>query len=120
MTPSCRRTSTGRLRSWNAAAERLFGYSADEVVGRPITLVPRDRREEERGFLARIRAGERIDRFETLRRRKTAVGGGILVGVTPSRMAVAGSSARRQSSATSRSRGGAQERQELLLHEMNA
>jgi PAS domain S-box-containing protein len=61
----------GVIKTWNHGAERLFGYSADEAVGRPITmLIPRDRLDEEPGILARIRRGERVDHFETIRRRK--------------------------------------------------
>jgi PAS domain S-box-containing protein len=61
----------GIIASWNAGAARLFGYTTDEVVGRPITmLIPSDRQDEETGILARIRRGERVDHFETVRRRK--------------------------------------------------
>jgi PAS domain S-box-containing protein len=61
----------GVITSWNAGAERVFGYSASEVIGQPITLViPQDRQSEEREILTRIRRGERIDHFETIRQRK--------------------------------------------------
>jgi PAS domain S-box-containing protein len=61
----------GIITSWNRGAERVFGYTAAEVVGRPITIViPQDRRSEELEILARIRRGERIDHFETIRQRK--------------------------------------------------
>lgn len=61
----------GKIRSWNAGATRLFGYPADEVVGKPITiLIPQDRLEEEPAILAEIRRGKRVDHFETVRRRK--------------------------------------------------
>ena len=61
----------GIITSWNKAAERIFGYSAQEAIGQPITLViPEDRRSEEREILTRIRRGERIDHFETVRQRK--------------------------------------------------
>ncbi|MBS7741687.1 MULTISPECIES: PAS domain S-box protein [unclassified Chelatococcus] len=61
----------GTIVSWNRGAERLFGYTADETVGRPVMmLIPLDRQDEEPRILARIRAGERIDHFETVRRRK--------------------------------------------------
>ncbi|MGX9390493.1 PAS domain S-box protein [Nitrobacteraceae bacterium UC4446_H13] len=61
----------GIITSWNVGAERLFGYSAEEVVGKPITiLMPDDRQDEEPAILARLRKGERIDHFETIRRRK--------------------------------------------------
>ena len=61
----------GIITSWNKGAERVFGYTADEAIGQPITIViPQDRQDEERGILTRIRRGERIDHFETVRQRK--------------------------------------------------
>ena len=61
----------GTIISWNSGAERLFGYTADEAIGSPVTmLIPLDRADEEPTILARIRAGERIDHYETVRRRK--------------------------------------------------
>jgi PAS domain S-box-containing protein len=61
----------GIIRSWNHGAERLFGYTAGEVIGRPITiLIPPDRLDEEPRILTRIRHGERVDHYETIRRRK--------------------------------------------------
>src|SRR6266536_1487442 len=51
----------GVIASWNQAAERLFGYTAEETIGKPITLlIPPERRDEEQGILERIRRGERI------------------------------------------------------------
>ena len=61
----------GVIRSWNSGAERIFGFTAEEAVGQPITIViPRDRHSEEREILTRIRRGERIDHFETVRQNK--------------------------------------------------
>jgi PAS domain S-box-containing protein len=61
----------GVITSWNTGAERVFGYAAEEVIGQPITIViPQDRQDEERTILTRIRRGERIDHFETVRQRK--------------------------------------------------
>jgi PAS domain S-box-containing protein len=61
----------GIIRSWNRGAERVFGYTAQEAIGQPITIViPKDRQDEERAILTRIRRGERIDHFETIRQRK--------------------------------------------------
>src|SRR5262249_16075936 len=61
----------GIIATWNRAAERLFGYSAREAVGKPITiLIPDDRLSEEPEILRRIRSGQLVDHFETLRLRK--------------------------------------------------
>ncbi len=62
------KTLDGVITSWNAGAERIFGWTAAEAVGRHITLIiPDDRRAEEDEVLARIRRGERVDHFETIR-----------------------------------------------------
>ncbi|MES2694452.1 MAG: PAS domain S-box protein [Verrucomicrobiota bacterium] len=61
----------GIVTSWNKSAERIFGYTAQEMVGAPVSkLFPEDRLDEEPGILRRIRNGERIDHYETVRRRK--------------------------------------------------
>jgi len=61
----------GIITSWNRGAEHVFGYTAEEAIGQPITIViPLDRHNEEREILTRIRRGERIDHFETVRQRK--------------------------------------------------
>ena len=65
------KTLDGVVTSWNGGAETIFGYSAEEMVGQPITrLFPPDRLSEEDMILERIRRGERVDHFETIRRRK--------------------------------------------------
>ncbi|MEA2631271.1 MAG: hypothetical protein QOE66_1490, partial [Chloroflexota bacterium] len=62
------KTLDGVIRSWNAGAERLFGYTAAEAVGRSITLIiPPERQDEERAILERLRRGERVEHFETVR-----------------------------------------------------
>jgi PAS domain S-box-containing protein len=62
------KTLDGIITSWNPSAERLFGWTAAEAIGQRITLiVPDDRRAEEDEVLARLRRGERIDHFETVR-----------------------------------------------------
>ncbi len=61
----------GILTTWNKGAERIFGYTADEIVGKPVlVLIPEERHDEEPSILSRIRKGERIDHYETVRRRK--------------------------------------------------
>jgi PAS domain S-box-containing protein len=61
----------GTIMSWNEAAVRLFGYPALEAIGNPITLIiPPDRLDEETHILNQVRAGVRVDHFETIRRRK--------------------------------------------------
>jgi PAS domain S-box-containing protein len=61
----------GVIMSWNAGAERLFGYTATEAIGRPgVMLIPPDRLNEEPEILERIRRGERVEHYETVRRRK--------------------------------------------------
>jgi PAS domain S-box-containing protein len=59
------------ITSWNKGAERLFGYLAEEAIGKPISiLVPPERRHEDDVIVERLRRGERIEHFETIRRRK--------------------------------------------------
>ncbi len=65
------KTLEGIVTSWNQSAQRLFGYSAEEMIGQSVLrLIPEDRLEEEAQFLARLRRGERVDHYETVRRRK--------------------------------------------------
>jgi two-component system sensor histidine kinase VicK len=61
----------GTIKTWNHGAERLFGYAAHEIIGRSVlTLIPDDRKDEEPAIVARLRRGERVGHYETLRRRK--------------------------------------------------
>ena len=62
---------SGVIGTWNTGAERLYGYVAKDVTGQPITiLIPSDRADEELSILERIRRGERVEHYETIRRRK--------------------------------------------------
>lgn len=74
----------GIITSWNAAAERLFGYKPEEIVGKSIlTLIPPNRHHEEPGIIERIRRGEPINHYETVRRRKDGTLLDISVTVSP-------------------------------------
>ena len=65
------KTLDGVITSWNKSAERMFGYTREEAVGQHITLIiPEDRRDEEAKIVERLRRGERVDHFETVRLRK--------------------------------------------------
>lgn len=110
----------GIIRSWNAGAERLFGYKAEETIGKPVTmLMPLDRQDEEPGILSRIRRGERVDHYETIRQRKDGSLVEISLTVSPVRdsdgTVVGASKIARDISERSR----AAERQRMLLREMN-
>ena len=77
---------TGVVRSWNQSAARIFGYTADEMVGKPITILfPPDRLEEEAAILARLQRGERVDHFETIRLRKDGTPVTVSVTISPIR-----------------------------------
>jgi len=65
------KTLDGIITSWNNGAERIFGYTADEAIGKPVAmLIPSDHPDEEPAILARLRRGERIEHYETVRVRK--------------------------------------------------
>jgi PAS domain S-box-containing protein len=70
--------------SWNKGAERLFGYSADEIIGKPIAvLVPPDRHDEELGIIERLRQGKRVLRYETVYFRKDGTALDVSLAVWP-------------------------------------
>lgn len=76
----------GVVRSWNAAAERLFGWSAEDMIGQSIRrVIPADRQDEEDAILARIRAGEIVPKFETLRLHKDGTAIPLAITVSPIR-----------------------------------
>ena len=78
----------GTITTWNRGAERLFGYSASEIIGRPITtLFPLDRHHEAVRILDRIRRGEHVDPYETVRKRSDASLVDVSVSVSPLRNA---------------------------------
>ena len=74
----------GIITSWNAAAERMYGYSAEEIVGQPVTLLfAPDRQDEFTQIMARIRRGERVDHYETMRVRKDGTRLTVSVTISP-------------------------------------
>src|SRR4029078_11976580 len=79
----------GIITSWNRGAERIFGYLAEDIIGKPVTtLIPPELHNEEPAILERIRRGERIDHYQTIRMRKD--GGRIDISLTISPMRDAG------------------------------
>lgn len=109
----------GIISSWNKAAERLFGYTAQEAVGQPITMIiPTERIDEEALILGKIRRGEPLEHFETVRRRKDGSLVELSITVSPVKNAdghVIGAS-KIARDITERRR--AQEQQNLLIGEM--
>ena len=80
------KTLEGIITTWNAGAQRIFGYVADEVVGKPVSiLMPPDRVDEEPGILDRLKRGERIDHYETVRMRKDGQRLDISLSISPVR-----------------------------------
>ncbi|MHB1111097.1 MAG: PAS domain-containing protein, partial [Devosia sp.] len=76
----------GIVTSWNAGAERTFGYSAEEMVGKPIgIIIPEGRESEEASILARLRRGERVNHYDTVRRCKNGELISISLSVSPIR-----------------------------------
>ena len=110
----------GRVTSWNPAAGQLFGYSWEEIIGRPVMdLIPSDRQEEEERILACVRRGERVEHYETVRRRKDGVLVDVSLTVSPikdGRGRIIGASKTARDISW---RKQAEEQQRLLFREMN-
>jgi len=110
----------GVILSWNRGAERVFGFTAEEAVGRPITIIiPVDRLDEEPSILEKIHRGERIEHFETVRQRKDGSFVDISLTISPIRNAggkiVGASKIARDITELKKAR----EQQRLLLREMS-
>jgi PAS domain S-box len=74
------------IRSWNAGATQIFGYTADEIIGRPVlVLIPPERQNEEREIVERLSRGERIQHFQTVRVRKDGSRVDVSLSVSPIR-----------------------------------
>ncbi|WP_436250879.1 PAS domain S-box protein [Mesorhizobium amorphae] len=110
----------GIITSWNDAAERLFGYTPAEAIGRPVTmLIPTDHLDEEGSIISRIRAGERVPSYETVRQRKDGSRVPVSLTVSPIRdgigRIIGASKIARDISATKES----ERRIRLLMREVN-
>jgi PAS domain S-box-containing protein len=78
----------GIITTWNGGAERIFGYLAEEIIGKPITiLIPPDRQKEEEAIIERILRGQRVEHYETVRQRKDGGLVDISLSVSPVRNA---------------------------------
>jgi PAS domain S-box-containing protein len=78
------KTLDGTITSWNAGAQRLYGYSAEEVIGKSISiLIPPDQPDELPGIIERLKRGERIDHYETVRLRRSGERIYVSVGISP-------------------------------------
>ena len=110
----------GIIASWNSGAERLFGYAADEIIGKPVAiLIPPERNDEEPGILARIQRGERIDHYETVRRRKDGSFVAISLTVSPVRDAKGRITGASKVARDITERKQAEARQQLLTRELH-
>jgi PAS domain S-box-containing protein len=109
----------GIVTSWNKGAERIFGYEANEMIGKPISLlIPPDRPDEEPSILAQLRKGQRIEHYETVRRRKTGELIDISLSVSPLADATGKIVGASKIARDITARRQAQEVQSLLLGEM--
>ncbi|MHB8883776.1 MAG: PAS domain S-box protein [Methylovirgula sp.] len=110
----------GIIMSWNEGAERLFGYSAEEAIGQPVTLlIPPERHDEEPDILGRLRRGERIEHYDTIRQRKDGTLIEISLTVSPIRNAAGKIIGASKIARDITERRRAEEQQNLLVREMD-
>jgi PAS domain S-box-containing protein len=110
----------GTIVTWNKGAERLFGYTPEEAIGQPVQmLIPADLQDEEPQILGRIKRGDRIDHYETVRRRKDGGLVDISLSVSPIRSRDGRIIGASKIARDITERRLVEEKQRLLLHEMN-
>jgi PAS domain S-box-containing protein len=110
----------GIITSWNGAAQRIFGYAAEEIIGKPITLlIPADRQHEEAGILERVKRGERIQPYDTVRQRKSGSLVDIFVTISALRDAAGKIAGVSKIARDITDRKKAEEAQRLLAHEVD-
>lgn len=111
---------SGVITSWNKGAQRIFDYTAEEMLGRPVViLIPPDRHDEETTILERIRRGERVDHYETVRHRKDGSSVNVSLTISPVKNAegrIVGASKFARDT-TERKR--AEEREKVLMSELD-
>ncbi len=110
----------GIITTWNRGAQRIFGYTAEEAVGRPVTILfPPELQEQENEILARIRRGEHIEHYETIRRHKDGTLIDISLTVSPIKDAAGKVVGASKIARDIRDRRLLQEQQQLLIKEMS-
>ncbi len=108
-----------RITSWNAGAERLYGFAAEDIIGHSVTvLLPADRSEEEHAILSRIRCGERIEPYETVRLHKSGADIDVSLTVSPVRDATGQIVGASKIARDIRARKEAERLQRLLMREL--
>ncbi len=108
------------ITSWNAGAERLYGFAAEEIIGSSVTLLlPQDRSEEEHAILSRIRGGERVEPYETVRLHKSGANIDVSLTVSPVRDAAGQIVGASKIARDIRAKKDAENLQRLLMHELN-
>jgi PAS domain S-box-containing protein len=114
------KTLDGRITSWNAGAERIFDYKAEEIIGQPITrIIPPELRQEEEHILAELKSGKRLDHFETVRVAKDGRRIEVSLTVSPVRDRLGNIVGASKVSRDITERKRAEETQRLLVNELN-